>query len=336
MVVQGRHGFAQRGVFAPSMRPPFARAVRARKHRVVLTKAETGSKDKVEKDRIAEVDEMLRELGIDKSTARQVLRFLKKANASDPESLRKLIVKRGANQSAAVAVQLAVDASAAFVAWYSGFNIATSRALGSFTVAAEFLVYTLAMYLSINATLDVFSLITVGLATRKYSTSTVAFLGAVEALAGPDSGFEVLDKARKAVVTVKVLSALEQILDKLKRRAGERANGEANFFRDLGAYLVLLRASESGFDPSKSQLSTSEAANIAAEFAEVDTNDDGSVDLQEFRSLCGRMGLGLTEEEALGAMSILDKNKDGVIDFSEFAAWWVTKGSAHTPASPNI
>lgn len=326
----------QRTVFTPTLNRHPHRPLGAPKYRVLLTKAETGSKNKLEKDRISEVDEMLKELGIDKSTARQVLRFLKKANASDPESLRKLIVKRGANQSAAVAVQLAVDASAAFVAWYSGLNIANSRALGSFTVAAEFLVYTLAMYLSINATLDIFSLITVGLATRKYSTSTVAFLSAVEALAGPDSGFEVLDKARKAVVTVKVLSALEQILDKLKKRAGEKAFGEANFFRDLGAYLVLLRASESGFEPSKSQLTSNEAANIAAEFAEVDTNDDGCVDLQEFRSLCGRMGLGLNEEEALGAMSILDKNKDGVIDFSEFAAWWVTKGTLNMPAPPNL
>ena len=132
----------------------------------------------------------------------------------------------------AVATQLAVDASSAAVAWYSGYSLATSRALGPFTLAAEFIVYTLAMWLSISATLDIFSLVAVGVATKRYSASSTGFLEAVQALAGPQSGLDVVDKARKAVVTVQVLSALDQILDRLKLKAG--SSSEENFFRDLG------------------------------------------------------------------------------------------------------
>lgn len=285
---------------------------------------------KEQKEKIADVDRLLSELGINRATAKQILRVWRKAGATDPAALEKLFRKRGADRSVAVSIQFALDASSALVAWYSGINIATSRAFGPFTLAAEFVIYTVAMYLTINATLDVFSLVAIGLLTRKYSASSAAVLEAVESLAGPDSGLQVVDKARRAVVTVQVLSALSQILDKLKQQAGATATDQADFYRDLGAYLVLLRAYERGFDPVGMGLSQSEAADIAAEFAVVDEDDSGRLDLREFSRLCARMGRELSEEEASVAMSVLDTNNDNLIDFEEFTAWWQSKGTTES------
>lgn len=277
-------------------------------------------------DAVAEVDRMLQELNINKATAKQVLKVWRTAGIADPEALRRALVKRGANRSAAVAGQLAVDASAAAVAFYSGTNIATSRALGSFTLAAEFLCYALACYLSISATLDVFALVAVGLATKRYSTSSAAFLEAVQALAGPESGLDVVDKARKAVSTVRVLQALDAILARLKARAGDAA-GEDNFLRDLGAYVTLLRAAEAGFDPGAVGVDRGEAAAIAAEFAAVDADDDGRIDRLEFKRLATRLAPGVSDDEAEAAMAMIDANADGSVDFREFVTWWTAVGS---------
>lgn len=63
------------------------------------------------------------------------------------------------------------------------------------------------------------------MATARYSANADAFLLAVQELAGRDaaSGLDVVDKARKAVSMVKVLQALQSILDMLQvgGRAGE-------------------------------------------------------------------------------------------------------------------
>lgn len=279
-------------------------------------------------DGVKDVEKMLQELNINKATAKQVLKVWRSAGVTDPEDLRRLFVKRGVDRSSAVAVQLAVDASSALIAWYSGYNLATTRALGSFTLAAEFVVYTLAMYLTINATLDVFSLVAVGVATKRYSTSTAGFLEAVQDLAGPDSGLDVVDKARKAVVTVQVLKALDQILERLKLQAGSELN-RGNFLRDLGAYMVLLKASESGYDPVKDGVPVDEAAEIAAEFAMVDSNDDLRIDLPEFRRLCAKLSTGLSDEECEAAMSVLDSDQNGSVDFREFMDWWRAAKSSY-------
>ena len=247
-----------------------------------------------------------------------------------------MVVQRGADRSAAVAAQLAVDLTSAIIAFYTGYNLSVTRALGPFTLAAEFVVYVLAMYLSISATLDVFSLITVGLATKRYSTSTSALLEAIQDMAGPVSGLDVVDKARKAVITVQILQALDQILERLKTQAGESMN-EENFIRDLAGYLTLVRAQEAGFNVMEATgMSAQEAADVAAEFALVDSNDDGRIDFTEFRKLCNGLvpGVLVSEEEAAAAMSVLDTNSDGSVDFKEFVAWWkknehqiVAKGS---------
>jgi calmodulin len=275
------------------------------------------------KTNVEDVEKLLADLNINKSTAKQVLQVWRSAGVNDPEDLSRLVKKRGADKSIAIFFQLGIDASSAFIAWYSGYNLAVSRSLGSFTLAAEFVVYTLAMYLTINAALDVYTLYAVGISTRKYSTGTAAsLLEAVQSMAGPETGLDVVDKAKKAIVTAQVLKALDQILDRLKLSAGDIEMNDGNFLRDLGAYVVLLKATESGFTPESAGVTMQEAADVAAEFSMVDSNGDGTIDAAEFRKLCGALAPNLSAEEAEAAMSVLDKNSDGAIDFKEFLAWW--------------
>ncbi|KAG7673614.1 hypothetical protein Ndes2526B_g02935 [Nannochloris sp. 'desiccata'] len=274
------------------------------------------------KTNVEDVEKLLADLSINKDTAKQVLKVWRNAGVNDPEDLSRLVKKRGSDKSMAIAFQLAIDSSSAFFAWYSGFNLSASS-LGSFTIAAKFVVYTLAMYLTINAALDLYTLYAVGISTRKYSTGTAAkLLEAVESMAGPETGLDVVDKAKKAIVTAQVLKALEQILESLKLSAGDVEMNDGNFLRDLGAYVVLLKATESGFTPESAGVTMQEAADVAAEFSMVDSNGDGRLDSAEFRKLCGALAPNLSSEEAEVAMSVLDKNNDGAIDFQEFLAWW--------------
>lgn len=249
--------------------------------------------------------------------------------ADDPASLKRLVKERGTQQSINAAMQLAVDASAALVTWYGGLQIATTQSLGSFSLAGEFLVYTLAMYLTINATLDVFSLITVGVMTRKYSNQATQILAAVQRTAGPESGLEVLDKARQAVVTVQVLQALDKLFDVLRRDVDAESRA-ADFFRDLGAYIVIAQA-ESSSDfriDSYKDTERKQIAEIAAEFALADKDDDGYIDAVEFRELGRKTGVDLSSEEAEAAVAVLDTNKDGVVEFLEFVQWFKEKERA--------
>lgn len=185
-----------------------------------------------------------------------------------------------------------------------------------------------AMYLTLSAFLDVFAIIALGVATARYSANSAAFLEAVEKMAGPDTGLTLADKAKKAVVTIKVLAALEQILQMLKQGAADAPT--ADFFRDLGSYLQLQRAMDQGFDWEQLGISPASAADIAAEFDTVDQNGDGKLDESEFKLLCAKAVPFMSEEEVTAAMTVLDKTGNGSVDLPEFMAWWVTGISKDT------
>jgi hypothetical protein len=298
--------------------PALSRAPRSRP--LIASAQKNDTEPPKSKTNVEDVEKLLADLSINKSTAKQVLKVWRSAGVNDPEDLSRLVKKRGADKSTAIFFQLAIDSSSAFVAWYSGFNL---TGLGSFTIAAKFVVYTLAMYLTSNAALDIYTLYAVGVSTRKYSTGTAAkLLEAVEAMAGPETGLDVVDKAKKAIVTAQVLKALDQILDRLKVNAGDMKMNDGNFLRDLGAYVVLLKATESGWTPESAGVTMQEAADVAAEFSMVDSDGDGRLDSIEFRQLCGLLAPSLSAEEAEAAMSVLDTNNDGAVDFKEFLAWW--------------
>eukprot|EP00890_Picochlorum_soloecismus_P006479 jgi/Picsp_1/6832/NSC_04169-R1_caltractin-like protein len=290
----------------------------------VIVTAQKGNGDKG--NVIEDMDDALKKLGLTRENAKFLLKAWKEAGADNPDSLKRMVKKRGAKQSVSAAMQFGVDSLSAIVAWWSGMEIATSQSLGPFSLAGEFLLYTLAMYLTINATLDIFGLITVGVATRKYSEQSSAMLEAVKKMAGEDmTGLEVVDKARQAVVTVQVLQALDKIYATLSD--GMYRNGSSkDFFRDLGAYLVIMNAGDKGFEIESCGLSKDQVANLAAEFALADKDDDGYIDVLEFKQLGWRTGQEMTQEEVEAAVSILDTNKDGVIEFSEFVAWFASQG----------
>lgn len=277
---------------------------------------ESGSQDDVEK----------RVSGLSKNQARALLKAWKEAGANDPKALKRMVKQRGSKRSVLALRQLAVDLGSAIVAWYSGTALAESKV----SVPAEFLLYTLAMYLTINATIDIFDLIAVGIATRKYSGQSAVLLEAVRNLADEDTGFEFVDKARRAVVTVEVLKALDEILDDLKKYVEKGIGGsrdEADFFRDLGAYLVLANAAKNGFsfEDDGEGLDGQVIGEVAAEFALADKDDDGFIDVSEFQALGRKTVPTMSIEEAEAALSLLDSNKDGVVDFKEFLSWFANQ-----------
>ncbi|GAB4818851.1 hypothetical protein N2152v2_005897 [Parachlorella kessleri] len=292
-------------------------------HRTVSVRA--SKDDAAEKadasKRIKEVQENLKQLGIDRSTARRVLQIWKAAGATSPDSLRTLFYKRSLGKFFTLVIQLALDAGASAGAFYTGVALGQSKAFGAYTLAVEYLAYCLGMYLALSAALDLFGLGALALATARYSTNADAFLLAVQDLAGQDSSG--LDVARKAVSMVKVLQALQSILDMLQ---GQQGTNQEDFFRNLGAYLTMERAERVyKFSASEYNLTDAQAADIAATFCQFDTNDDGVLDLSEFRRLCGQAAPQLSSEEVEAALNVLDTNSSGTIDFGEFVAWWVQK-----------
>lgn len=264
--------------------------------------------------------------GLTKSQARALLKAWKEAGANDPQALKRMVKQRGSNRSVLALRQLAVDLGSAVVAWYSGAALAESKV----SVPAEFLLYTLAIYLTINATIDIFDLIAVGIATRKYSGQSAVLLEAVRNLADEETGFEFVDKARRAVVTVEVLKALDDILEDLKRYVEKgigESRDEADFFRDLGAYLVLANAAKNGFsfEDDGEGLDGRVIGEVAAEFALADKDDDGFIDVLEFQALGRKTVPAMSMEEAEAALSLLDSSKDGVVDFKEFLSWFANQ-----------
>lgn len=272
---------------------------------------------------------------LDKNTARILLKAWKQAGAADdPRALKKMLKKRGAEQSVFTFRQLGVDGISSLIAWYSANALSASEA---HQIPAEFLLYTLALYLTMNAALDVVQLITIGIATRKYANESEVILQAVRELANVDSdpfGVAVVDKARRTVNTVEVLKSLDMILNALKKDVyNVTGNNGDDFYRDLGAYLVLLRAEEDygvGFFDKFAGIDRTALTKIAGEFAMCDTNDDGFIDWIEFKALVNKVLPGrenLDESSIKAAVDMLDENKDGVVDFREFVSWFADKSS---------
>lgn len=57
-------------------------------------------------------------------------------------------------------------------------------------------------------------------------------------------------------------------------------------------------------------------------FDKFDQDGNGWMSREELRSLCLEMGYLLTDEELVWALSILDKDGSGKIDYQEFSDWW--------------
>lgn len=53
-----------------------------------------------------------------------------------------------------------------------------------------------------------------------------------------------------------------------------------------------------------------------------DLDHDGSIEIDEFRTMLENLDAGLSAEEAATGFTEIDANHDGLIDFDEFLAWW--------------
>ena len=242
----------------------------------------------------------------------------------DARELKRLVKERGARQSTLLARQLGIDAISASISWFSAITLASSRS----EIAAQFLLFTLAIYQSSNALLDLTQLVQVGLLTRKYAAESEVILRAVEELI-EESGISVVDKLRAAIDTQKVLQQLDEVLELLKADlfAIRNVQGEDDFLRDLGAYLVLVNAYSKKDGSWMKGIDSNMLFQVAGEFALVDSNDDGFIDAAEFKRLIRRVGrdVRMSDLEIDVAMEQLDVNGDKVIDFEEFVNWVAAK-----------
>lgn len=57
-------------------------------------------------------------------------------------------------------------------------------------------------------------------------------------------------------------------------------------------------------------------------FNSCDANNDSLIELSEFSQLLQNIGSEVSEQECRIGFEELDTDKDGMIDFSEFMAWW--------------
>eukprot|EP00884_Botryococcus_braunii_P007804 jgi/Botrbrau1/17024/Bobra.49_2s0080.1 len=180
----------------------------------------------------------------------------------------------------------------------------------------------LAGYFTIGVFMDFFMLGVISFAAIQYGTNTPAFMAAIRELAGTPSGVSVLDKAQAAVNTFKVITALNDISDLLKRGIG---NDTPSTLKNLSAMLTLSKAEKKGFKPEDYGLSANDAGSIAAVFSRFDANDDMVLQEEEVKRLFVEEGYNLDDAEVKAAIKILDKDGDGLINFPEFVDWWVNK-----------
>lgn len=203
---------------------------------------------------------------------------------------------------------------------------------------------------------DFFVLGALSFAAASYGANAGAVLDAVREVAGRPSGASALDKAAAAVNTLRVVAALNEIAELLKREvasggsessspsssssppssspsSSSSSSPTVSTLKTLSAILTLQRAEEKGFDPASLGLSRAEAAELATAFARFDANDDMVLQPSELEELCRSEGFELSSAEVAEAARLLDKNGDGLVSFPEFADWYVNKIKPPTVAS---
>ncbi|MFO7277982.1 MAG: EF-hand domain-containing protein [Pseudomonadota bacterium] len=67
---------------------------------------------------------------------------------------------------------------------------------------------------------------------------------------------------------------------------------------------------------------TEELTRLREDFNFNDANRDGKITFGEFVRLMSALEAGLTAEECRIGFDEIDTDNDGAIDFEEFAAWW--------------
>lgn len=266
--------------------------------------------------------EGLKSAGITREVAQEVIASWRQAGVTDEAALRKLLVGRSLGAAGFSTIQLLLDLGAAVGSLSTVAYLEQTGAWGSFNPVVSTVFALLGGYFAFGVVFDIIRLGALAVATNQFRTSGGAFLDAMLELADANGGTALVDKATGAVNMIKVVQGLNSIADILK--SSEPSSAE--MLSDLGAYLVLDKAErERGFRPAAYGLSDAEAAGIARVFGEVDGDDNGVIDAAEFRKLCSKYAPDLSEPEVRQAITIVDSNANGVIDFEEFVAWVVNK-----------
>eukprot|EP00760_Papus_ankaliazontas_P013545 PhM_4_TR15801/c0_g2_i1/m.31859 len=72
----------------------------------------------------------------------------------------------------------------------------------------------------------------------------------------------------------------------------------------------------------KRVLTAKEVEDVKTVFKKFDKDNSDTISLQELQSVAKELGCTMSDEEAKTAMTELDKNKDGSLNFEEFVSWW--------------
>ncbi|CAF1184932.1 unnamed protein product [Adineta steineri] len=70
-------------------------------------------------------------------------------------------------------------------------------------------------------------------------------------------------------------------------------------------------------------------------FNKYDLDKNGSISRDELRSLCYDMGYYLSDDELQWALTLIDKDGNGKIDYKEFVDWWRTSSRFEHLRMPN-
>ena len=72
----------------------------------------------------------------------------------------------------------------------------------------------------------------------------------------------------------------------------------------------------------KSQPTEEQLEELRDTFDYNDRDEDGRIELDEFTNMLDELEADMSEQEAKVGFQDIDTNDDGLVDFEEFVAWW--------------
>ena len=248
-------------------------------------------------------------------------------------------------------ISAVLNGAAAYTAFLSFDLSRRTDELGYFQRFVESVCFTVGLNYGLVFLSELFTLASIAVAALLFGANVDVFLAAMRQTAGAREGgaappgFGALDAVRDAVNAVRVVETLTNIRELLRAEAGptEAVSGGADgdvssrsTFLNLAALLAVTNGSKAmrhpdgttAFADNEWHISEAEAVRIARVFAKYDTP---VLDVRALQKLTQELGQPLNEEEARLAMTFLDENGNGVIDYMEFVAWWA--GSRSLPSA---
>jgi hypothetical protein len=234
-----------------------------------------------------------------------------------------------------------LNGAAAYTAFLSFDLSRRSEELGYFQRFLESVCFTVGLNYGLVCLSESFTLGSIAVASILFGANVEVFLACVKQAAGAREGgsappgFGAIDAVRDAVNAVKVVETLTSIRELLRAQAdepvaAEQQTGELSArstFLNLAALLAVTNGSKSmrhpggtkAFEDNEWQMTEAEALRIARVFAKYDTPQ---LDVMALQRLTQELGQPLNDEEARLAMTFLDENGNGVIEYTEFVSWW--------------